>query len=377
MRHGSHLTAPYAREWSRAQFDRRKSAELGLVSVKGLQNLDQYIEGSIDAMTGRLRSTLDDLTRRRELKAELLCIDGVAADVVPQYARYGDLHILGGDAPERPASVGYTFSEQPIRDRTPSPVRSVRKIIHNAWPPYCRGLEFEQPAARSLNPALPLIECADRTTILMVNPSGFIDTNEGPQGEQMVEHLRRHGATIMGRPPEAVEMESALMGDHPHVIIAAPNHPLAKRRSIWPRGIAGVTILMREVGSGTRTLVERFLATHDIRPRIGMEIGSNETIKQAVMAGLGIAFISAHTIAGEIADGRLAVLDIAGLPEIRQWFVVRPMAKRMTPAAQALRDFLVAEGRHFLPKVENRREGCVSETLTTQASHAARKKRRR
>ena len=108
-----------------------------------------------------------------------------------------------------------------------------------------------------------------------------------------------------------------------------------------------------------------------------MEIDSNETIKQAVMAGLGIAFISAHTIAGEIADGRLAVLDIASLPEIRQWFVVRPMAKRIMPAARALRDFLVAEGRHFLPKVENRREGCVSETLTTQASHAARKKRRR
>jgi DNA-binding transcriptional LysR family regulator len=54
---------------------------------------------------------------------------------------------------------------------------------------------------------------------------------------------------------------------------------------------------MREVGSGTRLLAEQFLAQHGIEPRIGMEIGSNETIKQAIMAGLGIAFISAHTIA--------------------------------------------------------------------------------
>ena len=93
---------------------------------------------------------------------------------------------------------------------------------------------------------------------------------------------------------------------------------------------------MRELGSGTRLLAERFLRQHGIKPRIGMEIGSNETIKQAVIAGLGIAFISGHTIASEIQDGRLAVLDVAGLPEMRHWFVVRPAAKRLMPAAGAL-----------------------------------------
>ncbi|MBI3434584.1 MAG: LysR family transcriptional regulator, partial [Proteobacteria bacterium] len=115
---------------------------------------------------------------------------------------------------------------------------------------------------------------------------------------------------------------------------------------------AGETILMREVGSGTRTVAERFLAAHGIKPRIGMEIGSNETIKQAVMAGLGIAFISAHTIAAEIDDGRLVVLDVVGLPDIREWYVVRPAAKRLMPAARALRDFLVGKGRQFLPAVK-------------------------
>jgi DNA-binding transcriptional LysR family regulator len=85
-----------------------------------------------------------------------------------------------------------------------------------------------------------------------------------------------------------------------------------------------------------------------------MEIGSNETIKQAVIAGLGIAFISGHTIASEIQDGRLVVLDVVGLPEIRHWFVVRPAAKRLMPAAGAMRDFLVTEGRRFLPEVARR-----------------------
>lgn len=114
-------------------------------------------------------------------------------------------------------------------------------------------------------------------------------------------------------------------------------------------------MLMRETGSGTRVLAERFFAQAGIAPRIGMEIGSNETIKQAVIAGLGIAFLSAHTIEAEIVDGRLTVLDVVGLPEVRHWFVVRPAVKRLMPAAGALRDFLMAKGRELLPDVEGAR----------------------
>lgn len=161
----------------------------------------------------------------------------------------------------------------------------------------------------------------------------------------------------MGSPPEDVEVESALIGDHPQVIIASPDHPLAKRRNIPPRDIAGETLLMREIGSGSRSLAERFFVRHGIKPRIGMEIGSNETIKQAVIAGLGIAFISGHTIAPEIQDGRLAVLDVVGLPQIRHWFVVQLAAKRLMPAAGALREFLIAEGQRFLPALGSSQPG--------------------
>jgi DNA-binding transcriptional LysR family regulator len=187
----------------------------------------------------------------------------------------------------------------------------------------------------------------------------------------------RLDVAVMGRPPEGVEVESALIGEHPQVIIAPPDHPLAKRHAIPPKDIAGETLLMRETGSGTRLLAERFLAKHYIKPRIGMEIGSNETIKQAVIAGLGIAFISAHTIASEVEDGRLAILDVVGLPEVRHWFVVRPATKRLMPAASALRDFLVAEGRRFLPDVgRQQRKDIKSSKQNGRAAVNARAPRR-
>jgi LysR family transcriptional regulator for metE and metH len=107
-----------------------------------------------------------------------------------------------------------------------------------------------------------------------------------------------------------------------------------------------------------------------------MEISSNETIKQAVIAGLGIAFISGHTIAAEIEDKRLVVLDIVGLPEIRQWFVVRPAAKRLMPAARVLRDFLVAEGQGFLPALPGVRPRAM-QTKTSRKVRGSRAPKRR
>ena len=109
---------------------------------------------------------------------------------------------------------------------------------------------------------------------------------------------------------------------------------------------------MREAGSGTRTLFEDFIGDTAIRPiQVGMELGSNETIKQAVMAGLGIALLSAHTIAAEVASGRLACLDITGLPILRRWFVVNRTDRTLSPAARAFRDFAVEQGERFLPSL--------------------------
>lgn len=156
---------------------------------------------------------------------------------------------------------------------------------------------------------------------------------------------------IMGRPPLDVAQESKAIGDHPHVIVAAPDDPLVGLGRIPAHHLADRVFLVREPGSGTRTLMERFLTTAGITPTIGMEIGSNETIKQAVMAGLGLTFISAHTVAAEIGDHRLALVDVEGLPLWRRWYVVRLARKRPLPSTRALFDFLAAEGNGFLPHV--------------------------
>ncbi len=155
---------------------------------------------------------------------------------------------------------------------------------------------------------------------------------------------------VMGRPPDEFDVESAVIGDHPHIIIAAPDHPLIKGGAHSIADLSGETFLLREVGSGTRLLMERLFAREGLEPKLGMEFDNIETIKQAVMAKLGIALISAHTVASEIADGRLAIIDVAGLPVMRKWFVVRRTEKHLLPSAQALWDFLTTKGADYLPK---------------------------
>jgi len=110
--------------------------------------------------------------------------------------------------------------------------------------------------------------------------------------------------------------------------------------------------LFREAGSGTRSLFDDFIGDTRIkRVQLGMELGSNETIKQAVMAGLGIALISAHTIAAEVATGRLVCLDVEDLPIVRHWHVANRTDRALSPPARAFRDFAVGHGAEFLPTI--------------------------
>lgn len=160
---------------------------------------------------------------------------------------------------------------------------------------------------------------------------------------------------VMGRPPQSFEVQQAVIGDHPHVIVAPPDHAMARTHRLPISKLAKETFLLREEGSGTRMLMQRLFAEVGLNPNIGMEMGSNETIKQAVMAGLGIALISAHTVAPEVKEGRLAILDVSGLPVVRQWFVVRRSGKDLMPAAQALWDFLAASCADFLPRLATKK----------------------
>jgi LysR family transcriptional regulator for metE and metH len=159
---------------------------------------------------------------------------------------------------------------------------------------------------------------------------------------------------IMGRPPADIDMEVHLIGDHPHVIIAPTAHRLARKPRLSLGDLASETFLTREPGSGTRGLMEQLFESAGIRPTIGMVMSSNETIKQAVIAGLGVAFISAHTVATELDERRLATLNVEGLPVIRQWFVLARKDKVLLPPARAMIEFLSAQGARFLPKTHDR-----------------------
>jgi LysR family transcriptional regulator for metE and metH len=170
---------------------------------------------------------------------------------------------------------------------------------------------------------------------------------------EMIEGLNRYeiDLAIMGRPPDELDVELNILGDHPHVIIAPVDHKLAGKPNIPPHLLETETFLVREPGSGTRGLMERFFAKSGLTPRFGMTIASNETIKQSVIAGLGIAFISGHTIDSALATNSLTILDVDGLPIVRQWCVVHLRPRRLMPAAAAIRDFFVTEGPKYLPSI--------------------------
>ena len=172
---------------------------------------------------------------------------------------------------------------------------------------------------------------------------------------EIVADLRsyRLDIALMGRAPTEFAVDSVVFGDHPLVMISAPDHPLVDARSIRRERLLQETILIREQGSGTRSSLEVFFADHPgaMEARTS-EMGSNETIKQAVMAGLGIAFISAHTIEFEVEMKRLAVLDVAGLPIRRQWFAVCRRERVTAPADLAFKTFLTKQGAALLPNLD-------------------------
>lgn len=160
---------------------------------------------------------------------------------------------------------------------------------------------------------------------------------------------------IMGRPPRAPLVRDESLGEHPYVLIAPPGHPLAGRCDVSPEALLEQTFLLREPGSGTRILTERHLdRLGDGRSWRSIELGTNETIKQAVIAGLGIAIISAHTVAQELESGRLDVVAAPGLPIMRRWFLIHRADAELTPAGETLRRFVGGLGGAFLPAIPQR-----------------------
>jgi LysR family transcriptional regulator, low CO2-responsive transcriptional regulator len=153
---------------------------------------------------------------------------------------------------------------------------------------------------------------------------------------------------VMGRSPQSLDTIAEPFAQNPHVIIAAPDHPLAGRRRLTVEAVARETFIVREPGSGTRLAMHQFFDERQVACRVGMEMASNETIKQAVMAGMGVSFLSRHTIDLELQTQRLAVLDVRGTPVIRHWHVAHLANKRLSPTAAAFREYVLVHGRELL-----------------------------
>ncbi len=150
---------------------------------------------------------------------------------------------------------------------------------------------------------------------------------------------------IMGQPPDGDDYEAGNFMDNPLVVVAPTNHPYTQRRNLPLKELAGQTFLVRESGSGTRVAMERFFDKHGISIVTGMELGSNEAIKQSVQAGLGLGLLSRDTVQMELELGRLAILDIEHFPIMRHWYVVHRSGKRLSAVASEFKSFLLSESR--------------------------------
>jgi DNA-binding transcriptional LysR family regulator len=154
---------------------------------------------------------------------------------------------------------------------------------------------------------------------------------------------------IMGRPPDGLELEAHQFMDNPLVVLAPPDHPLAGEKHVPLKKLRNETFIEREHGSGTRLARERFFAAHGAEGfRETMEMSSNEAIKQAVQAGLGLGVLSLHTLELELMLKRLVILDVENFPIMRHWYIVHRQGKRFSAVAEAFEQFVLTESQSLL-----------------------------
>jgi len=174
--------------------------------------------------------------------------------------------------------------------------------------------------------------------------------------EEIVHQLSENTTdlAVLLRPPESPDVIAEAFAPQPHVIIAAPGHVLTRKRHIALQALTREAFIVREHGSDTRLAMEELLAEFRVKFNVTMEIKSTETIKQAVIAGMGISFLSAHTIGRDLEAGRLAVLDVEGFPVMRKWHIVHRKNKRLPAVAVAFKEFLLQEGATLIERLVGR-----------------------
>jgi DNA-binding transcriptional LysR family regulator len=167
--------------------------------------------------------------------------------------------------------------------------------------------------------------------------------------EGLLQHLENNDTdvVIMGRPPSDVEVEAESFMENPLVLIAAPEHRLANQSKVSIHELQKETFILREEGSGTRTAIERFFLEKGAELATTINMSSNEAIKQAVQAGLGLGIVSMHTLELELELNRLSVIKAEGFPILRHWYIVYRKGKRLSPIAKAFKDFVIQHAKEL------------------------------
>jgi DNA-binding transcriptional LysR family regulator len=153
---------------------------------------------------------------------------------------------------------------------------------------------------------------------------------------------------IMGSPSSEIPTRAEPFAANPLVFVASPDHPLASESGLKAEDLRQQSFIVREQGSGTRNAMEAFFSQARFLPRFSMELQSNDAIKQAVKANLGLSFLSLHTIGLELQAKQLCILDVRGSPVVRAWHVVHALSKLLSPAAEAFRYFVLEHGESDL-----------------------------
>ena len=182
------------------------------------------------------------------------------------------------------------------------------------------------------------------------HPNVDVRLHVGNNREQLVRLMQNNDVelTVMGRPPKEMATRAEPFAMHPHVLVTSLEHPFTRMERVPAAALAREGFIVREQGSGTRTALEEFMADHHLGLQVTMEMASNEAIKQAVMAGMGVSLLSLHTIGLELEMGLIATPEVEGLPVMRRWHVVHNLAKTLSPAAEAFRYFILERGEAWL-----------------------------
>ena len=166
---------------------------------------------------------------------------------------------------------------------------------------------------------------------------------------------------MMGQAPgDELQVEAYGFAPNPLVVMAPRDHPLVGRKKIPLSTIAQEPFILREPGSGIRDATLRKFSEAGLQPHIRMVLGSNEAIKHAVVGGLGLSALSLHTLALEGSDGPVAVLDVEGFPIQREWYLVHPKGKELSPIARAFLEYAITSEPVIRERLEREWPGLIA-----------------